>query len=90
MIRNEAELEMINSFVCVTEQHFFNRLWSVRKALIFDTQNPGISEFWTAHAYKYKTKRQAKMKRDSRKIKFLLISHKATLALEKNMFAHRP
>ena len=33
-------------FVCVTEQHcvsiFFTRLWSVRKPLLFDTQNPGI------------------------------------------------
>ena len=55
-----------------------------------DTQNPGISGFSTAHASKYKTKRQAKMKQDSRKMTFLLISHKATLALEKNMFAHRP
>ena len=56
-------------FVCVTEQHyvsiFFIRLWSVRKPLLFDTQNPGILGFSTAH--KYKTKRQAKMKRDSRK-----------------------
>ena len=34
----------------------------VRKPLFFDTQNPGISGFSTAHAYKYKTKRQAKMK----------------------------
>ena len=54
--------------VCVTEQYyvsiFFTRLWSVRKPLLFDTQNPGISGFSTAHAYKYKTKRQAKMKRD--------------------------
>ena len=58
-------------FVCVTEQHyvsiFFTRLWSVRKPLLFDTKNPGISGFSTAHAHKYKTKRQAKMKRDSRK-----------------------
>ena len=56
-----------------------------------DTQNPGISGFSTAHAYKYKTKRQAsKMKRDSRKMTFLLISHQATLVLEKHRFAHRP
>ena len=34
----------------------------VRKPLFFDTQSPGISGFSTAHAYKYKTKRQAKMK----------------------------
>ena len=65
--------------VFVTEQHcvsiFFTRLGlgqfsslvtrSVRKPLLFDTQIP-------AHAYKYKTKRQAKMKRDSRKMTFLV------------------
>ena len=58
---------------CVTKQHyvsiFFTRLWSVRKPLLFDTHNPGISGFSTAHAYKYKTKWQAKMKRDGRKMK---------------------
>ena len=52
--------------VCVTEQHyvsrFFTRLWSVRKALLYDTQNPEISGFSTAHACKYKTKQQEKMK----------------------------
>ena len=32
---------------------FFTRLWSVRTALILDTQNPEISGFSTAHAYKY-------------------------------------
>ena len=67
------------SLVCVTEQHyasiFFTRLWSVRKPLRFDTQNPEMSGFSTADAYKYKTKRQAKMKRNSRKVTFLLISH---------------
>ena len=63
---------------------------SVCKPLLFDTQNPGISRFSTAHAYKYKTKRQAKMKRDNRKMTFLLISHQATLVLEKHRFAHRP
>ena len=55
-------------FLGVTEQHcvsiFFTRLWSMCKPLLFDTQNPGISGFSTAHAYKYKTKRQAKMKRE--------------------------
>ena len=49
---------------------FFTRLWSVRKPLLFDTQNPGISGFSNAHAYINKTKRQAKMKRDSRKMTF--------------------
>ena len=53
---------------------------------VFDTQNPEISGFSTAHAYKYKTKRQAKMKRDSRKMTFLLISHQATLALKMHRF----
>ena len=71
--------------VCVTEQHcvsiFFTRLWSVRKPLLLDTQNPRFS---TAHASKQKTKRQAKMKRDSRKMTFLLISRQATLVLEKH------
>ena len=79
----------------VTEQQyvliFFTRLWSVGKPLLFDTQNPRIPGFLIAHAYKYKTKRQAKMKKkDSRKMIFLLISHQATLALEKYRFAHRP
>ena len=36
----------------VTEQHyvsiFFTHLWSVRKPLLFDTQNPRISGFSTA------------------------------------------
>ena len=54
------------NFVCVTEQHyvsiFFICLWSEHKPLLFGTQNPGISGFSTVHAYKYKTKRQAKMK----------------------------
>ena len=81
-------------FVCVTEQHyfsiFFTRLWSVRKPMLFDTQNPGILGFSTAHAYKYKTKRQAKMKRDRRKMTVLLICHQAPLVLEKHEFAHRP
>ena len=80
--------------VCVTEQHyvsiFFTRIWSVCKPLLFDTQNPEISGFSTAHAYKYKTKRQAKLKRDSRKMTFLLISYQATLVLEKHRFSHRP
>ena len=80
-------MKVRDTFVCVTEQHyvliFFTRLWSVCKPLLFDTQNPRISGFSTAHAYKYKTKRQAKIKRDSRKMTFLLISHQATLVLEK-------
>ena len=79
---------------CVTEKHYvsisFTRLWSVRKPLLFDTQNPGILGFQTAHAYKYKTKWQAKMKRNSRKMTFLLIYHHATLVLEKHRFVHRP
>ena len=33
----------------------------------FDTQNPEISGFSTAHAYKYKTKRQANIKRRQQK-----------------------
>ena len=49
-----------------------------------------LSGFSTAHAYKYKTKQQAKMKRDSRKMTFLSISHQATLELEKQRLAHRP
>ena len=65
-------------------------VFAVRKPLLFDTQNPGIPGFSTAHAYKYKTKRQAKMKRDSRKMTFFMISHQATLVLEKHRFAHRP
>ena len=58
----------------------------MRKPLLFDTQNPGISEFSTAHAYKYKTKREAKMKQDSRKMPFLLIIYQVTFVLEKHRF----
>ena len=51
-------------FVCVTEQHyvsrFFTSLWSVRKPLPFDIQNPESPGFSTEHVYKYKTKRPAK------------------------------
>ena len=35
--------------------------------MLLDTQNPEISRFSTAHAYKYKTKQQAKMKRRQEK-----------------------
>ena len=63
----------------------------MRKPLLFDTQNPGISGFSTVHAYKCKTKRQAKMNLDSRKMTFfLLVSYQATLLLEKHRLAHRP
>ena len=58
-------------FVCVIEQHyvsiFLTRLLSVLKPLFFDTQNSEISGFSTAHVYKYKTKRQAKVKRRQQK-----------------------
>ena len=80
--------------VCVTEQHyvstFFTRLWRVHKPLLFDTQNPEISGFSTAHAYKYKTKRQAKMKRRHRKMTFVLISHQSTHLSGKQRFPQRP
>ena len=49
----------------------------MRKPLLFDTQNPKISRFSTARAYKYKTKQQAKMKQ-RQKITFLSISHQST------------
>ena len=42
----------------------------MRKPLLFDTQNPEISGFSTAHAYNYKTKRHAKMKQDREKWHF--------------------
>ena len=87
-------MKHISQFVCVTDKHyvsiFLTRLWYVRKPLLFDTQNPEISGFSTAHAYKYKTKRQTKMKQDSKKMTFLLISHQATLVLEKHRFGRRP
>ena len=35
--------------------------------LLFDTQNPEISGFSTAHAYKSKNKRQAKLKQKQQK-----------------------
>ena len=57
-------------FVCVTEQHYvsilFTRLWSLRSDLISDTQNLKISRLFTAHAYKIKTKRQAKWSEDEK------------------------
>ena len=42
----------------------------VRTALVSDTQNPEVSNFRisTAHVYKYKTKRQAKMERRQKKM----------------------
>ena len=51
--------------VCVIEQHyvpifFFTFLWSVATALISDIQNPEISGFPTAHAYKYKNQMASK------------------------------
>ena len=64
---------------------FFTCLWSVYKPLLFDTQNPKMSRFSTAHAHKYKTKQQATMKERQRKMTFLLISQE----LEKQKFAHR-
>ena len=58
-------------FVCVIAQHyvsiFLTRLLSVLKPLLFDTQNSEISGFSTAHAYKNKTQRQAKVKRRQQK-----------------------
>ena len=58
----------LNGEICLRNRttirlDFLTHLWSVRKLLLFDTQNPEISGFSTARAYKYKTKRQAKMKR---------------------------
>ena len=55
----------------------------------FYSFNPGISGFSTAHAYKYKTKPQAKIKRASRKM-IIFFDDQATLVLEKHRFAHRP
>ena len=54
---------------CRTTLRFdpFTRLWSIRKALLSGTQNSERSGFSTAHAYKYKTKPQAKIKRRQRK-----------------------
>ena len=46
---------------------------------------PEISGFSSAHAYKYKTKRQANEAKDSRKMTSFLISHQATLVLEKHI-----
>ena len=45
-----------NGFYIVTEQHsFFFSLVYLGTALILDTQNPEISGFSTASAYKYKS-----------------------------------
>ena len=60
------------------------------KPLLFDTRSPDISGFSIAHAYEYKTKRQAKMKRRQRQMTFLLISHRSIHVPEKQMFGHRP
>ena len=40
---------------------------TARTALIFDSQNPEISELSTAHTYKYKIKRQAKIEQRQKK-----------------------
>ena len=49
--------------------HFLNSIWFRFSSLIYglvgtapilDTQNPGISGFSTAHAYKYKTQTASK------------------------------
>ena len=45
---------------------FFIRLWSVRTALILNTQNLEISEFSTRYAYKYETKCQTAIKNEAK------------------------
>ena len=61
----------------------------MRKPLLFDTQNPEISGFSTAHAYKYKTEgwqNEAGTEKNAQKV----ISHQqATHILEKHRFAQR-
>ena len=44
----------------------------------------------TAHAYKYKTKLQPKIKRRENKNDILLASHQSTYVPEKHRFAYRP
>ena len=44
----------------------------------------------TAHAYKYKTKLQPKIKRRENKNDILLASHQSTYVPEKHSFAYRP
>ena len=76
--KQHTKERMKENLVCVTEQHyvsiFFTRLWSVRKPLLFDIQNPGISGFSTVHAYKYKPNGKQKGSEYRRKITFFLIS----------------
>ena len=57
---------LLQARLCVSAL-LFDGLWSVRKSLLLDTQNPEIAGFSTAHAYKYKTKWQAKMQRKQQK-----------------------
>ena len=40
---------------------------TARTALLFDSQNPEISELSTVHTYKYKIKRQAKIEQRQKK-----------------------
>ena len=49
---------------------FLHLFMVCRQNLILDTQNPKTSGYSTAHAYKYKTKRQAKVKWRQGKMRF--------------------
>ena len=79
-------------FVCVTELRFdFLHSFMVCS----QTSDFSYTESWnfrisTAHAYKYKTKLQPKMKRRENKSDILLASHQSTYVPEKRSFAYRP
>ena len=58
--------------------------------MISDIQNPKISGLSTAHAYKYKTKQQAKLiKRRKIEMAFLLACYQSTYVREKHRNAYR-
>ena len=77
------------SLVCVTEHCvsiFCTRVWSVGKPLFLITESSNF-RISTAHAYKYKTKLQPKMKRRENKITFRRL---VSSVPEKQSFAYRP
>ena len=63
--KNKKKYSIGKTCLCygITLRFDFLQWFKVRTALILDKQNPEISGFSTAHAYRYKTKRQTKMKR---------------------------
>ena len=92
LIRNRVFIFVIDSKQMkqyYTEQHcvsiFCTCVWSVRKPLVFDTQDPEISGFQLRMRIKYKPELQPKMKRRENKNDILLASHQSTYVPEKHV-----